>query len=207
MTLSGGTRATGAVIFVRNSLRGPTSKPDGLPGGKFTFLGRRDHQLKVLGKRINLVQISAALSVCPALEEVVVVDVRTPSLSSISASPHHSPFLLIALLVAKAGEKEGEDLEREVAQFARQRLADYERPFYFAQVKRLPRTATGKVLFLLLNIIILSLTLDRYVGIPPPRSGVPGKPPLLDLLFLCLWSRYALPRPDHCRRGPWPVSS
>lgn len=50
------------------------------PDGQLEFLGRRDHQIKLRGVRVELGEVEAALTSCPGVEQaiVTVVDEHTP---------------------------------------------------------------------------------------------------------------------------------
>ncbi|MFI6402039.1 amino acid adenylation domain-containing protein [Streptomyces sp. NPDC050548] len=97
--------------------------------GAYTFVGRRDHQVKTRGYRVELAEIEAALHTHPAVVECAVVAVPDELVTN----------RLVACLVAT------EEIDaREVARVCRSRLPRYMIPDRFEFFDRLPRTSTDK---------------------------------------------------------------
>ncbi|MCP4659516.1 MAG: amino acid adenylation domain-containing protein, partial [bacterium] len=100
-----------------------------LPDGTIEFLGRFDHQVKIRGFRLELGEIEAVLSRCPAVTDCVVVARRDPPL----------PKRLVAYVVA--AERDPEPLRT----LLRNQLPEYMMPAAFVFLDALPLGATGKV--------------------------------------------------------------
>jgi amino acid adenylation domain-containing protein len=107
-----------------------------LPDGRLEFLGRRDHQVKVRGFRIETGEIETALARQPAVAESVVV-VRTDA-----GTPQ-----LVAYAVPRAGLASPgvSTLAAELRAALRQRLPEFMIPAAIVELAALPRTPTGKV--------------------------------------------------------------
>ncbi len=119
-----------------------------LPDGRLEFLGRRDHQVKVRGFRIEIGEIETALAGQPAVAEAVVV-VRTDA-----GVPQ-----LVAYAVPRAGLAPPgvSTLAAELRAALRQRLPEFMIPAAIVELAALPRTPTGKV--------------DR-AALPPPGETI-----------------------------------
>ncbi|WP_437967165.1 amino acid adenylation domain-containing protein [Sorangium sp. So ce260] len=140
-----------------------------LRDGTIEFLGRIDAQVKIRGFRVELGEIEAALSACPAVREAVV------------AAVEHAPGdrRLVAYVVAKPGagraprrgaraapgrrpgvdgdgSRSPDGLPSTLRRFLRTKLPDYMIPAAFVALPSLPLSANGKV--------------DRR-ALPPPRQG------------------------------------
>ncbi len=100
--------------------------------GSYRFLGRRDHQVKVRGYRVELGEVESALASHPAVSEAIVV-----------AVPHaeHGSTLVGLVVVARGAAADGRELKRLCAA----RLPAYMVPEQIEVRERLPRTASGKV--------------------------------------------------------------
>ncbi|GAA3194176.1 amino acid adenylation domain-containing protein [Actinocorallia longicatena] len=96
-----------------------------LPGGELEFLGRRDHQVKLRGFRVELGEVEAALGGCEGVVRAVAV-VRDDR--------------LIAYLEGTAGTPAAE-----LRAGLSERLPDYMVPGRFVWMDRLPLQAHGKV--------------------------------------------------------------
>ena len=103
-----------------------------LPGGDLLFLGRRDHQVKVHGFRIELGDVEAALGEHPAVQQGVVV-----------AQGSGAERRLAAYLVLRDGADA--PAAGDVRRFLRQRLPDYMVPASFTTLDELPLTPNNKV--------------------------------------------------------------
>ncbi|MEU9132187.1 amino acid adenylation domain-containing protein [Kitasatospora sp. NPDC048540] len=113
-----------------------------LPGGAVEFVGRRDHQVKIRGMRIEPGEVEAALREHPGVTEAVVV-VRTDGLGT----------RLVAYLRARTDGPS----ERAVRGYLRERLPDYLVPAAIEVLDSLPHLSNGKI--------------DRK-SLPAPRSAV-----------------------------------
>jgi acyl-CoA synthetase (AMP-forming)/AMP-acid ligase II len=100
--------------------------------GDYTFLGRRDHQVKSRGYRIELGEIEVTLYAHESVEE-----------AAVCAVPHDEigHELIAAVVPRPRVELRSSDLEA----FCRSRLPKYMVPSAFLIRPDLPRTSTGKV--------------------------------------------------------------
>jgi amino acid adenylation domain-containing protein len=101
------------------------------PDGDYDFLGRRDHQIKSRGYRVELGEVEAALNADPRIEVAVVVGV-----------PHEDWGKAIVAFVVP---KDGPISEMDVKRAASQRLPRFMVPVRVEIRDELPRTSTGKV--------------------------------------------------------------
>jgi acyl-coenzyme A synthetase/AMP-(fatty) acid ligase len=100
--------------------------------GNLDFLGRKDHQIKSRGYRVELGEVEAALLAHPDLEEAAAV-----------AIPHeHWGTAIIAFVVARNGVSLR---DTEVKGHVARRLPRYMVPVGIEIVPELPRTSTGKI--------------------------------------------------------------
>ncbi|MFE0601473.1 AMP-binding protein [Streptomyces sp. NPDC058892] len=117
------------------------------PGGALVFQGRSDHQVKIRGHRVDLVDVEAVVGSCEGVREVAAARVDRAEHST-----------LAAFFVPLAGHD-----PREVAADVRARLADTAAPHLvpslLVPVAELERTHTGKV--------DRNATRDRYL----PATG------------------------------------
>ncbi|NOJ52618.1 non-ribosomal peptide synthetase [Myxococcus xanthus] len=105
-----------------------------MPDGTLQFLGRRDHQVKVRGYRVELGEIEAALLGHPGLREAVVV-VRGEG---------EDEHRLVAYVVPARNAVEPLELTA-LRAFLERSLPDYMVPAVFIPLDGLPLTPTGKV--------------------------------------------------------------
>ncbi len=103
-----------------------------LPDGQIEYLGRRDHQVKIRGHRIELGELEAALSAHPALVRVVAT-VR----EEVPGEPR-----LIAYVVPR---KERQTTPGELRGFLQSRLPAFMLPSAFVFLEALPLTPSGKI--------------------------------------------------------------
>ncbi len=103
-----------------------------LPDGNVEFLGREDHQVKILGHRIELGEIETVLLELPALEAAVVT-----AEAKDSGAPR-----LVCYYVLQAGHTADFDAWE---LHLRARLPEYMVPAAWAALERLPLTPNGKV--------------------------------------------------------------
>jgi acyl-coenzyme A synthetase/AMP-(fatty) acid ligase len=102
------------------------------PDGDYDFLGRRDHQIKSRGYRVELGEVEAALNADPALEVGVAV-----------AVPHEDwGKAIVAFVVPKDGATV---TEIEVKRAAARRLPRHMIPARVEVAAELPHTSTGKI--------------------------------------------------------------
>jgi amino acid adenylation domain-containing protein/non-ribosomal peptide synthase protein (TIGR01720 family) len=99
--------------------------------GGLAFLGRRDHQVKVRGHRVELGEIEAALSRHPGVRQAVVI-----------ARDEGDGRRLVAYLVAEGEPAPAAD---ELRGFLERRLPAPMLPAVFVTLTALPTTASGKV--------------------------------------------------------------
>jgi len=103
-----------------------------LPDGNLEFLGRRDHQVKTRGYRVELGEIETRLAAHPAVAEAVVVAVPDEEVTN----------RLKAFVVAREGAMVGAD---ELRQHCALTLPRYMVPESLELRAALPRTSSGKV--------------------------------------------------------------
>lgn len=103
-----------------------------LPDRSIEFLGRRDHQVKVRGFRVELEEIEATLTEHPGIRESVVI----------AAGDGSEGNRLIAYLVAAA---EPAPSAEEVSAFLKKKLPDYMIPSACVLLESFPLTPHGKL--------------------------------------------------------------
>ena len=99
--------------------------------GLVEFVGRASSQVKILGFRIELAEVEAALAGYPGLADVVVVVREQDS----------GEKRLVGYVVPEAGDLDLQALRAH----AREKLPDYMVPAAFVQLASLPLTANGKL--------------------------------------------------------------
>jgi acyl carrier protein len=103
-----------------------------LTDGNIEFLGRRDHQVKLRGFRVELGEVEAALRAHPTIDDAVVV----------AHEGKADDIKLVAYVVAEGGLPIGVD---EVRSFVRETLPEYMVPSDVVSLQFLPLTRNGKV--------------------------------------------------------------
>jgi amino acid adenylation domain-containing protein len=116
------------------------------PDGELEFLGRRDHQVKTRGHRVELGEIETRLAAHPAVDEAVVVAIPDEEIT----------HRLSAVVVVKPGASVDADQLRE---HCARTLPRYMVPESVEFRADLPRTSSGKV--------------DRLALAGPPAPGRP----------------------------------
>jgi acetyl-CoA synthetase len=115
-------------------LTGDLAKKD--ENGYFWFVGRKDDVITSAGYRIGPAEIEDCLLKHPAVGMAAVVgspdEVRTE--------------IVKAFIVPKSDVTKGPQLETEIKNFVKERLAAHEYPREIEFVKELPMTATGKIM-------------------------------------------------------------
>ncbi len=102
------------------------------PDGNFKYLGRKDHQIKTRGYRVELGEIETALVSYALVEEAAVYPIPDGQGSN----------LIEAAITAKDGVSISiEDLEEHIAK----RLPSYAMPVQILVKDNFPRTSTGKI--------------------------------------------------------------
>jgi nonribosomal peptide synthetase DhbF len=98
------------------------------------YVGRKDHQVKIRGIRVEPAEVEAVLGLHPAVKHAVVI----------CRENKHKEKQLIAYVVPRA---EWKDLlvDRDLRAYALDALPDFMVPHTFIAVDSLPRTAIGKV--------------------------------------------------------------
>lgn len=105
------------------------------PDGSLLFLGRRDHQVKIRGHRIEMGEIEATLAQIPGVKQGVVVIRQNPG-----------GDLLAAYIVAEPGlGREATFNPASLRRHVQERLPDYMVPSVFIQLDSLPLSPNGKV--------------------------------------------------------------
>jgi L-proline---[L-prolyl-carrier protein] ligase len=129
-----------AEVLVQNPLQGAVTDPCYRTGdlvlqqedGAFRFLGRRDHQIKTRGYRVELGEVEAAIYAHPAVRETCVVALPDERVGN---------SLLAYVSVVEGEELSAAMLKRHVAE----KLPRYMIPAEVRFRPELPRTSTGKV--------------------------------------------------------------
>jgi amino acid adenylation domain-containing protein/non-ribosomal peptide synthase protein (TIGR01720 family) len=103
------------------------------PDGTIDYLGRRDHQVKIFGLRIELGDIESALTQHPAVQQCAVA-LREDA-------PNQKR--LVAYMVARNGSSAVS--ETELKNFLRQNLPAYMVPAAFMWLPEIPRTPANKI--------------------------------------------------------------
>ena len=103
--------------------------------GYFVYCGRSDDMLKVSGMYVSPAEVEAALVAHHGVLEAAVVG--APDADGLIKPK--------AFVVVKPGTRAGEELARDLDAHARQRLAPFKCPRWFAFLDDLPKTATGKI--------------------------------------------------------------
>nr|WP_047197699.1 hybrid non-ribosomal peptide synthetase/type I polyketide synthase [Caldimonas brevitalea] len=99
-----------------------------LPDGTIEFMGRRDHQVKVRGLRVELGEIESALSAHPEVRQCAVI----------ARNERFEETVLVAFAVTDAPV---ESLHRHLTE----RLAAHMVPGHIERLERLPLTPSGKI--------------------------------------------------------------
>ena len=103
--------------------------------GFYWYDGREDEMLKVSGQWVSPLEIEAALGQHPAVSETAVV-----------GAPDESGLTRVkAFVVLKEGTKPSPELEKEMVNFVRDRIAHFKAPRWIEFVPEMPRTVTGKL--------------------------------------------------------------
>lgn len=103
--------------------------------GYFSFIGRKDDIIISSGYRIGPSEIEDALTKHKAVLEAGVIGVPDELRGQVPK----------AYVVLKEGYEPSKDLENDLREFVKSRLAMHEAPRYFAFVSDLPKTVVGKV--------------------------------------------------------------
>lgn len=103
--------------------------------GYYWHAGRSDDMMKAGGIWVSPVEVESTLLDHPAVLEAAVVERRD---QADLVKPQ-------AFVVLKGGYDPSPDLEQELIDFARERMAGYKRPRWVEFVPELPKTATGKI--------------------------------------------------------------
>ncbi|MFH1060591.1 MAG: amino acid adenylation domain-containing protein [Pseudomonadota bacterium] len=106
------------------------------PDGNLTFMGRRDHQVKLQGHRIELGEVEAALCGHPALREAVAV---------VRGDGHDGEGSLCAYYSLRPGAEPHETEPEALRAFLAESLPHYMLPAHYVALERLPWTSSGKV--------------------------------------------------------------
>ncbi|MGK3998776.1 non-ribosomal peptide synthetase [Sorangium sp. So ce1024] len=102
------------------------------PDGAIEFMGRRDHQVKIRGHRVELGEIEARVREHPAVGQAVVVAARQDG----AAGP-----TIVAYVVPRDGALD----EAALRGFLKERLPEHMHPSDVVLLRALPLTANGKV--------------------------------------------------------------
>lgn len=102
-----------------------------LPDGNIAFLHRKDTQVMILGKRVEVTEVESVLLKCPEIEKGVVK----------AYTDENQLSYLVAYIVPGDGKLSVSVLKNEMEQF----LPEYMIPEYFVRMNDLPLNANGKV--------------------------------------------------------------
>lgn len=101
-----------------------------LPDGNIEFMGRRDHQVKVRGNRVELGEVEVSISRFDETIRQVVADVRDVN----------GEMMLVAYYVA------GTPIDKSsLREYLLRRLPDYMVPSFFVALEAIPLTPNGKI--------------------------------------------------------------
>jgi benzoate-CoA ligase family protein len=103
--------------------------------GFFYYCGRGDDMLKVGGIWVSPVEVEDALTSHPAVLEAAVV----------AHQDEHKLIKPKAFIVLKHGYEPTDELNHEIQQFVKKKIAPYKYPRWIEFVKVLPKTTTGKI--------------------------------------------------------------
>ena len=106
-----------------------------LPGGDIEYVGRRDHQVKVRGFRVELGEIETVLRTHELVTDAVVTARRD------IAEGSDALRLVAYYTLSEGAEVAGADLRR----YLQSRLPDYMVPAFFVQLEQMPLSPSGKV--------------------------------------------------------------
>ena len=101
-----------------------------LPDGNFEFLGRRDHQVKIRGVRVELAEVERVLGTYEGVSQAAVI----------ALDDAHGYQYLCAYV-----ELADERTTAEIAEHAESHLPDYMLPSAYVVLDQLPQTLSGKV--------------------------------------------------------------
>jgi amino acid adenylation domain-containing protein len=102
-----------------------------LPDGNIDFIGRKDHQVKIHGLRIELEEIEKVLAEHPAIQNCVTTTKKYSA----------NVTLIVAYLIAEAEEVPYSCLKG----YLKKRLPDYMIPNLYVYLPEFPLTLTGKI--------------------------------------------------------------
>ncbi|EPS26141.1 hypothetical protein PDE_01077 [Penicillium oxalicum 114-2] len=132
-----------------------------LPDGKLLFLGRKDHQVKLNGRRIDLEEVEGIISESPLITEAAVLLSHIDDLA-----------ILAGFLVSKGTSENCEDFCRRITasnhEFVAlfddlsERLPDYMIPEYLISVNSIPKMNSGKADHHRLLAFLKQIRLDQY---------------------------------------------
>ena len=121
-----------------------------LPDGQLAYLGRKDHQVKIRGMRIEIGEIEAQLCRLPEVKEAVVMPQSLAKAGQVANSVADSVAYLVAYIVQQTALPE--DAARHTAAWTheyrkalKQVLPDYMLPDVLMFLPSLPLTKTGKL--------------------------------------------------------------
>ena len=116
-------------------------------GGYFWFIGRADDIIKTAGHMVGPFEVESALIEHPAVTEAAVIGKPDPMIGQI----------VKAFVSLKDGYMPGEDLQRELIGFGRQKLGSAVAPKEIEFNNHLPKTRSGKIMRRLLKARELGL--------------------------------------------------
>ncbi|WP_299772172.1 AMP-binding protein [uncultured Pseudoteredinibacter sp.] len=102
--------------------------------GSFHFVDRRKNVIRRSGENISALEVEAALSQDPAIDQLAVCAVP----DEIRGDE------VMALIILESGEQANQDLAEQIVERARERLVYYKLPGYISFVAELPTTASNK---------------------------------------------------------------
>lgn len=101
-----------------------------LPDGNIEYMGRRDHQVKIRGNRVETGEIESVLGQCDLVSQSVVV---------VKEDQYNNKRLVAYIVPAGKYNREG------IAHYLQSKLPEYMVPSLFAELQELPLTNNGKV--------------------------------------------------------------
>ncbi|MFH7873559.1 MAG: acetate--CoA ligase, partial [Candidatus Aenigmatarchaeota archaeon] len=103
--------------------------------GYFWFVGRADDVIKTSGERVGPFEVESALVAHEAVAEAAVIGKPDPLRGEI----------IKAFLILKKGYNPSKELEEDIKQFVKNKLAGHAYPREIEFVNSLPKTRSGKI--------------------------------------------------------------
>jgi len=133
-----------------------------LPNGNIEFIGRVDHQVKILGYRIELGEIESVLSTFTGIKQVAV---------TVKENDNSNNKCLVAYYTTTSTSGQTLD-ESALFSYLSNKMPEYIIPSKFVHLKKLPLNVHGKLDRKALPDVDLGSSVDTYLG---PRNELESK--------------------------------